>query len=261
MKEAIINQFEKEIKDRIAQNANDLRLRGAAHDFMVASTRPKYSYNFSWLGRPIIQYPQDMVAMQELIWSVQPDLIIETGIAHGGSLILSASMLALIEMSEAYRDGTTMNVKNPKRRVLGVDIDIRPGNREAITTHCLAPWIQMIEGSSTSAKAIAEVTAVAAQHERVLVCLDSNHTHEHVLAELIAYAPLTTVGSYCVVFDTVIEDFEEGMYPDRPWGPGNSPKTAVLAYLQCNPQFEIDTKIQDKLLITVAPSGYLRRVS
>jgi cephalosporin hydroxylase len=210
----------------------------------------KYSYNFSWMGRPIIQFPQDIVAMQELIWSIQPDLIIETGIAHGGSLIFSASMLELNAACGGSQDA----------EVLGVDIDIRAHNREAIEAHPMFKRISMIQGSSIAPDIIAQVKAKAAGKQRVLVCLDSNHTHEHVLAELEAYAPLTSVGSYCVVFDTIVEDMPAEMFPDRPWGSGNNPKTAVWEYIKAHPEFEIDKQIDHKLLISVAPDGYLKRV-
>ena len=252
--------FKEEIIHRVSENAANAELKQAAHVFMQASTPPKYSYNFSWLGRPIIQYPQDIVAMQELIWSVQPDLIIETGIAHGGSLVLSASMLALLDMSDAINSNENINPKLSKRKILGIDVDIRAHNRAAIEAHPMASRIQMIEGSSTSPAIIAQVTEIAKQYNRVLVCLDSNHTHDHVLAELKAFAHLTSPGSYCVVFDTLIEDMPKHMYPDRSWGPGNNPKTAVTAFLKDHPEFEIDKSIQNKLLITVATDGYLRRI-
>nr|WP_287601777.1 cephalosporin hydroxylase family protein [Thiothrix sp.] len=217
---------------------------------MKTSLASKYSYSFSWLGRPIIQYPQDILAMQELIWSIQPDLIIETGIAHGGSLIFSASMLEL----NAACGGSQV------AEVLGVDIDIRAHNREAIEAHPMSKRISMIQGSSIAPDIIAQVKAKAAGKQRVLVCLDSNHTHEHVLAELEAYAPLTSVGSYCVVFDTIVEDMPAEMFPDRPWEPGNNPKTAVWEYIKAHPEFEIDKQVDHKLLISVAPDGYLKRV-
>jgi cephalosporin hydroxylase len=223
--------------------------------------RKKYVYDFDWLGRPIIQYPQDIVAMQELIFSVRPDLIIETGIAHGGSLVLSASMLALLDMMEAIEAGATLDPARSHRKALGIDIDIRAHNRASIEAHPMASRIQMIEGSSISPDVISQVRDIAAGYERVLVSLDSNHTHEHVLAELEAYAPLTSVDSYCVVFDTFVEDMPVDLFPDRPWGPGDNPKTAVWEYLQRHPEFEVDKSIQDKLLITVAPDGYLKRVS
>jgi cephalosporin hydroxylase len=248
----------------VASNTKSLASDAILHQHSVAWIRDtaqhNYSYNFSWQGRPIIQYPQDMVAMQELIWSVKPDLIIETGIAHGGSLILSASLLALLDMSDAIAAGAKLDPKVSRREVLGIDIDIRPHNRAAIEAHPMASRIQMIQGSSIAPEIIAQVCAVAANYSRVLVCLDSNHTHDHVLAELQAYAPLTSPGSYCVVFDTVIEDLPKEMFPDRPWGPGNNPKTAVWEYLRTHPEFEIDKSIQHKLLITVAPDGYLKRI-
>jgi cephalosporin hydroxylase len=242
--------FDEEVEARIVDNRRNAALRRAADAFMRESTRPKYSYNFSWLGRPIIQYPQDIVALQELIWAVQPDLIVETGIAHGGSLILWSSLVELNAACGGPQDA----------RVVGVDIDIRAPNRAAIEAHPMSKRITMIEGSSVDPGVVAQVKDAAAGRERVLVCLDSNHTHAHVLAELQAYAPLTSVGSYCVVFDTVIEDLPAGMFPERPWGPGDNPKTAVHEYLRSHPEFEIDHRIEDKLLMTVAPSGYLKRV-
>jgi len=220
-----------------------------------------YSYHFEWLGRPIIQYPQDVLAMQELIWHIKPDLIIKTGIAHGGSLIFSASMLALLDLCDTIETGTTIDPKQSKRKVLGIDIDIRAHNRAAIEAHPMASRIQMIQGSSIAPGVIDQVRQVAKGYDRILVCLDSNHTHDHVLAELEAYAPLTSAGSYCVVFDTIVEDMPDDMFPDRPWGSGNNPKTAVWEYVKSHPEFEIDKSIQNKLLITVAPDGYLKRVA
>jgi cephalosporin hydroxylase len=245
------NLFQAELKDRLTSNAHNETLRNAARDFMQASVGPKYSYNFSWLGRPIIQYPQDIVAMQELMWSVKPDLVIETGIAHGGSLVFYASMLELNSVCSGTQEG----------EVLGIDIDIRSHNRQAIEAHPLFRRISMIQGSSIDPAIVDIVRARAATKRRVLVCLDSNHTHDHVLAELEAYAPLVSLNSYCVVFDTLIEDMAESAYPDRPWGPGNNPKTAAQAYLRTHPEFEIDYDIDRKLLIGVSPGGYLKRVS
>ena len=230
------------------------------NDWMTAVNLLKYSYHFEWQGRPVIQYPQDIVAMQELVWSVKPDLIIETGIAHGGSLIFSASMLALLDMCEAIEANQSIDPKASKRKVLGIDIDIRSHNRAAIEAHPMASRIHMIQGSSVAPDVVQQVKDFAAGYSRVLVILDSNHTHEHVLAELDAYALLTSVGSYCVVFDTVVEDMPKEMFPDRPWGPGDNPKTAVWKYLETHKEFEIDKSIQNKLLITVAPDGYLKRV-
>ena len=245
-----MTNFEKEVRDRVESNSTNVELVEAARAFMKTSIRAQYSYNISWLGRPIIQYPQDIVAMQELIWSLQPDLIIETGIAHGGSLIFSASMLELNAACGGPSQG----------EVVGVDIDIRAHNREAIEAHPMFKRITMIQGSSTASDIVDQVRAKVAGKQRVLVCLDSNHTHEHVLAELQAYAPLTSVGSYCVVFDTIVQDLSPEMLHGRPWGPGDNPKTAVLEFLKTHPNFEVDKQMDNKLLISVAPDGYLKRV-
>lgn len=240
-----VEQFIEERKKRIQSYATNKKFIKAKDDFMLESTPTKYSYNFSWMGRPIIQYPQDMVAMQELIWDIKPDLIIETGIAHGGSLIYYASLMKMMDI---------------EGKVLGIDIDIREHNRKEIEKHPAANRIQMIQGSSIDESIIAQVKSVAKNYKNIMVVLDSNHTHEHVLQELRAYAPLTSKGSYCVVFDTLVEDFPEGTYPDRPWDKGDNPKTAVWQYLKENDQFAIDEAIHNKLLITVAPDGYLKRV-
>lgn len=256
-----IEQFELEKHQRVASYAQEVNFQTLSHDWLQASMQRQYVYNFDWLGRPIIQYPQDMVAMQELIWSVQPDLIIETGIAHGGSLVLSASMLALLDMSDAIASGITLNPAASKRKVLGIDIDIRSHNRTAIESHPMASRIQMVQGSSIAADTIAQVKFVAQGYQRVLVCLDSMHTHDHVLAELEAYAPLVSEGSYCVVFDTFVEDMPPKFFADRPWDVGNNPKTAVKTFLASHPEFEINLEIERKLMVTVAPSGFLRRTS
>lgn len=252
--------FEKEVEERVASYIDEKELKKAANDFMIASTLPKYSYNFSWLSRPIIQYPQDILAMQEIIWKVKPDLIIETGIAHGGSLIFSASMLAQLDMCDAIENGEVFDPKISKRKVLGIDIDIRSHNRRAIEAHPMSSRISMLEGSSIDESIIGQVREIAKAYSKVLVFLDSNHTHDHVLAELEAYAGLTSVGSYCVVFDTIVEDLPTGVLSsDRPWGKGNNPKTAVWDFLSRNSMFSIDQFIQNKLLITVSPDGYLYR--
>jgi cephalosporin hydroxylase len=255
-----MNDFQQEVRERIAANGGNAELRDAGQAFLRLSAEQQYSYNFGWLGRPIIQYPQDMVAMQELIWQVRPDLIVETGIAHGGSLILSASMLALLDYCDAVESKQMLDPSRPKRRVLGIDIDIRAHNRRAIEAHPLANRIDMIEGSSTAPEVLDQVRRHAEGQPTVLVCLDSNHTHDHVLAELEAYAPLVTPGSYCVAFDTLIEDMPAGSYPNRPWDVGNNPKTAVRDYVARHPEFEVDWQIDHKLLISVAPEGYLKRV-
>jgi len=245
-----MQQTDSNAQDSAALSDISPELMDSTQAFMQSSIVHRYSYNFSWLGRPIIQYPQDMVALQEIIWTVQPDLIIETGIAHGGSLIFSASMLELNAACGGPQDA----------EVVGIDIDIRKHNREAIQSHPMFKRITMFEGSSISSDIVEKVKAKAQQKHKILVCLDSNHTHDHVLAELEAYAPMTSVGSYCVVFDTIVEDLPNDMYPDRPWDKTNNPKTAVWEYLKTHTEFAIDKSIQQKLLITVAPDGYLKRI-
>lgn len=244
-----------------AQQASDPRVVAATREWMAATQPHQYSHHFSWLGLPVIQYPPDIVAVQELIWAVKPDLVIETGIARGGSLLLSASMLALLELAEARETGSVVDPAAPKRRVLGVDVDIRSHNREAIENHPLADRIVMLQGSSVDPGIVEQAHTIARSHERIMVMLDSNHTHEHVLAELEAYAPLVTDGSYCIVFDTIIEHAPEGTYPDRAWGPGDNPMTAVESFLASNVDFTVDASIDQRLLISVGPQGYLVRHS
>jgi cephalosporin hydroxylase len=241
-----LKKFNEEKKFLINENSKNQKLQKAKIDFNIESNKAKYSYNFSWMGRPIIAYPQDMIAMQEIIWEIKPDLIIETGIAHGGSLVYYASLLQLIG-----GDGV----------VLGLDIDIRKHNKELIESHPMISRIKMIEGDSTSDEVANQVYAFAKNKKRVIVCLDSNHTHDHVLRELQLYAKLTSIGSYCVVFDTIVEELPEDYMPGgRPWNPGNNPKTAVFQFLNDNTNFQIDKSVDNKILISVAPDGYLKRV-
>lgn len=240
-----IKEFLEEKKENIKRLGEQENLEKLGLSFLIETAPNKYSYNFTWLGVPIIQFPQDMIALQEIIWQVQPDLVIETGIAHGGSLIFSASLLELIGSNGL---------------VLGIDIDIRPHNREVIESHPMFKRIKLLEGSSISEEIIQQVREIAKDKKSILVILDSNHTHEHVLEELRLYSPLVTDGSYCIVFDTVIEDMPEDSFPNRPWGKGNNPKTAVSEFLNNNNDFEIDKEIENKLMITVAPDGYLKRV-
>lgn len=238
-------QFEKQREQRIEKQGANKLLIEAAECFQVETIKSQYSYNFSWMGRPIIQYPQDIVIMQEIVWRVKPDLIIETGIAHGGSLIFYASMLELI---------------GDNGQVLGIDIDIRDHNRKAIEEHPMSKRISMIEGSSVDNNVAIRVYDFAKDKKRIIVVLDSMHTHEHVLEELRLYSKLVTKDSYLVVFDTIIEDLPNEIYKDRFWGRNNNPKTAVYAFLEENDRFIIDKSIENKLLMTVAPDGYLRCV-
>jgi len=239
-------------------NDNDTDMSKLGLDFLCKTACFNYSYNFDWLSRPIIQYPQDIVAFQEIVWRVKPDLIIEMGIARGGSLILSASLLAMIDLCEYGEVKTTPRNDKP-RCVLGVDVDIREHNLDALKSHPLYSRLKLIEGSSIDEGIIKQVKDIAKDFNNILICLDSNHTYDHVIAELNAYATLTSVGSYCIVFDTVIEDMPIKMHENRTWKKGNSPKTAVTEFIGKNPKFKIDKNIQEKLLITAAPDGYLKR--
>jgi cephalosporin hydroxylase len=228
-------------------------------EWITESAKHRYSYNFTWLGRPIIQYPQDILALQQLIWQVRPDTIIETGVALGGGLILYASLLEL----NALCDGP------PDAQVIGVEVNLFPENRIAIRDHPLSKRIRIIEGSSVAPRVIEAVKQQATPHSEadrqagrpcVLVCLDSSHTHAHVLAELEAYAPLVTPGSYVVVFDTVVENMPADSFPGKPWSVGNNPATAVREYLESHPEFEPDREMDERLMVSAAPGGYLRRL-
>ncbi|WP_296589128.1 cephalosporin hydroxylase family protein [Roseibium sp.] len=256
-----IQEFETERETRIAGYAGLEDWQAQSMDWLKSAFDQKYMYNFAWGGRPIIQLPTDMAAFQELVWKTKPDLIIETGIAHGGSLVMSASLLAMIDYCDAVENGGVVDPKTAKRRVLGIDIDIRAHNRAAMEAHPMAAKIDMFEGSSIEEDMIRRVHDYASGFERVLVCLDSNHTHDHVLAELNAYASLATKDSYCLVFDTVIEDLPKNTFPDRLWAPGNNAKTAVHEFLKSHPEFAIDQEINNKLLISAAPDGWLKRIA
>lgn len=238
-------EFEKRNNKVIKGMGDSPDLQKITRAWFTTSCEHEYSYHFKWLGLPIIQYPQDIVALQEIIWDYKPDLIIETGIARGGSLILHASILQLL---------------NGDGHVLGIDIDIRKHNRIAIEEHPLSHRITMIEGSSISAEIIDQVQKITSNKSRIMVILDSNHTHDHVYKELELYAPFVSKDQYLIVFDTVVENMPEDAYQDRPWGKGDNPKTAVWEFLKHNDQFVIDKHIEDKLQITVAPDGFLKRV-
>lgn len=239
-----IKAFEQEKAERISGYSSDTGWQTLSRAWMQRAFEQKYMYNFSWMGRPIIQTPVDMMAMQELIWQVKPQVIVETGVAHGGSLLFYASLLELLGEGE----------------VIGIDIDIRAHNRQAIEVHPMSKRLHLIQGSSTSSDVIEQVRARVAGKQRVMVCLDSNHTEEHVLAELEAYSGLVTRGSYLVVFDSLVEDLPKGFFADRPWNVGDNPKTAVHKWLPTHPEFVIDNDFESKLLLTVCPDGFLKRL-
>ena len=238
-------EFAKEREANIKRLGSDKRLKKLALDFASQAMRDRYPYNFDWLGRPIIQYPEDIMAIQELIWNVKPDLVIETGIARGGSLILSASILELV---------------GGKGEVLGIDTDIREHNRRKIETHRMFKRISMLEGSSVDPVILNKVKKFARGKRKIIVFLDSNHSHAHVLKELELYSPFVTKGSYIVAFDTIAEFLPKGIIKNRPWGKGNSPWTAAREFLRTHKNFVPDKSMENKLAITVAYDGFLKRV-
>jgi len=244
-----------ETRNRAKLQYKDPELLEASKMFMDRSMHLKYSYNFTWLGRPIIQYPQDIVALQEAVYKAKPDIIIETGIAHGGSLILSSSLLSMLDLMEGR------NPFDSHRKVIGIDIDIRDHNYDAITKHPLSKKIELITGSSIESRVVNSVKEFCEPEMRVLVCLDSCHSHDHVLAELNCYAPLVSKDSYCIVFDTIVEHLPKGSRPDRPWDQGNSPQTALFEWLNTNENFTIDKSFDERHMISVAPNGFLLKTS
>lgn len=241
-----ITQFNQERAADIAAMGQDEALKQKSIAWMLHADKYKYTYNFTWLGRPIIKFPNDIVATQQIVWDVKPDLIIETGIAHGGSLILSASLLELI---------------GGPGKVLGIDIDIRSHNRKEIENHPMMKRIEMIEGSSVDEGVINRVRSEVVKAKKVMVFLDSLHTHDHVLKELELYSSMVSVGSYLVLPDTFIEYFPKGYYAhNRPWDVGNNPMTALKAFMGKNDNYEIDRELCNKLMITEAFDGYLKRI-
>lgn len=254
-----VEEFLKERRDNIASIAKSESLKKISNQWIAEVSEFKYIFNFDWLGRPIIQIGSDMVAMQEIIWRTRPDLIIETGIAHGGSMVYYASMLALLDVCEAAEKGKSLDPRDSCRRVLGIDIDIRPHNRSAIEAHPLYSYLELFEGSSVDRSMASKVADYAKDFKSIMLVLDSNHTESHVLAELEAYADLITPGNYCVVFDTAVENMPKDLYKDRPWGIGNNPMTAVRKFLEQREDFYLDVEQDSKILIGNAPNGYLRR--
>ena len=229
---------------KIKRMKKDEEFKRISKKWFVKSVEHEYSYHFTWLGRPIIQYPQDILAMQEIIWKVKPDVIIETGIARGGSLILSASILELIG----------------KGQVIGIDIDLRKKNKTAIKKHSLSKRIKIVEGSSIDPLVAQKVKRMVGRKKKIVVFLDSNHTYEHVAKELEIYSQFVTKGSYLVVFDTVIDDLPEANSSGRVkrlWGKKNNPKIAVKEFLENNKRFKIDEILDAKLMLSAGPSGYL----
>ena len=251
-----ISLFEADCFKEIEKQSEDKIFKDLSFDWLNQSWKNKYTYHFSWLGRPIIQMPQDIIAIQEIIWNIKPDLIIETGIAHGGSVCLSASLLALLEMEDLKINPKA--IKN--RKVIGIDIDIREHNKEKINNHFLADKITMIEASSIDQKTFKKVEKISKNYSNIMVMLDSNHTEEHVLQELKLYGSLVSKNSYCVVFDTIVSKMDDEFSKGRPWDKENSPKSAITKFLNLNKDFVVDCSIDKKLLLSMAPGGFLKKI-
>ncbi len=255
-----ITLFETECDEESYRQARDKSFVKLSHNWLNKSWQHKYTYHFRWMNRPIIQMPQDILALQEIIWKIKPDLIIETGIAHGGSICLSASLLALLEMEENYKKPDLDKIKK-RRKVIGIDIDIRKHNKEKINNHFLSNKIEMIEASSIDLKTFEKVKSISQDYSNILVILDSNHTEKHVLKELKLYGSLVSQNSYCVVFDTIIENMDDDFSKNRPWSKKNSPQSAIEKFLKTNSTFEIDNSLDDKLILSMAPGGFLKKVN
>jgi cephalosporin hydroxylase len=237
-------EFESWRKELTEVQASDPEFSSLSAQWLQKSVNLKYTYQFEWLGIPIIQLPSDLVTFQEIVWNTKPDLIIECGVARGGSLVFWASIQSLCGITP---------------RVIGVDIDIRKHAREAIKTSRFVDQITLIEASSTEDSTVEQVKSLSKGAQKVMVVLDSNHTHSHVLEELKAYSAFVTKGNYLLVLDTVIEYLEKD--PNRPWGPAASPLSAVTEFLKTNSQFEHETYFEQRNGVSVAPGGFLNRIS
>lgn len=236
------NSFENDKRINANQQSSDEDLQKLALNFLIASDKYAYGYQWSWLGLPMIQLPPDILVVQELIWETKPDLIIETGIAWGGSLVYYASILQLLEHGA----------------VIGIDVTIPQHNIDAIMNYPFSNRITLYQGSSTDPDIQNKVEQHIDKDTKVMVLLDSNHTHQHVLDELNYYANFVTQGQYLIVSDTIVEEIPKQDHRPRPWAPGNNPKTALSEYLKTNDRFEIDEYINNKLLTTFTPNGYLK---
>ena len=238
-------QFLSDRKELIGGMAKDQEVAARNLDLLVASDKNGYSYMWDWLGVPIIQMPADIVAMQEIIWKTRPDVIVETGIARGGSAILHTSLLRLT---------------GKPGKVIAVDIDIRAHNRETIESHPLGDGVTLIEGSSVDPVIIDKIRSLIPADSRVMVVLDSDHTHSHVLAELQLYSQFVTPGMYLIAADTFVEELPVQLHRPREWGPGDNPKTAVDSFLASAPDFKLDADLAAKMLMSSSAAGYLRRI-
>ena len=244
-----INKFKKQSKAEVNKQSKDKKFINISKKWLLESHRLKYTYHFNWFGIPIIQYPSDIVGVQEIIYKIKPDLIIETGIAHGGSVIFHSTILDMLSQND-----------KKKRKVVGIDIDIRKHNLKRIKKHYFNKNLILIEGSSIDQKVKKRVYKIAKNKKTIMVILDSNHSSKHVYEELSFYSKFVTKNSYCIVFDTIVEDLPNKFVKNRPWSKGNNPLTAVKLFLKGNKSFKIDNEIDNKLMISSAKNGFLKRI-
>lgn len=251
-----LEEFNRNSISNIKKMWSDENVKNLSQEWINQTGKHNYVYNWRWFGLPIIQLPADIVATQELIWKIEPTVIIETGVARGGSLIFNASQLAMLDLCKYG----SASILDSERRCIGIDIDIRPHNRYAIESHPLAPMVQMVEGSSTDEKTFNKVMEFIKPDDKIMVILDSNHTHAHVKEELAMYSSLVSLDSYIIVHDTGIEFSPDSSFKNRDWSIGNNPLTAVREFIDSNDNFQIDKLQSNKLLITSSPDGYLQRI-
>lgn len=224
---------------------SDGELQQDALDILVKADDYRWIHQSTWFGEPVLNLPQDMFALQEIIWQTRPDFIIEVGVAWGGGILFEAMLLEVLG----------------GKKVIGIDIFIPPDLRKRLENHgAISNRIDLIEGSSISAETLAKVKELLRGSKKVLVVLDSHHTHDHVLEELRAYAPLVEQGQYLICGDTIVERMPPHASRPRPWGPGNSPATALQVFLKETDRFVANTEIDKRLLFSCHPGGYLRAV-
>ncbi|MDI9571149.1 MAG: CmcI family methyltransferase [Pseudomonadota bacterium] len=236
-------EFEDMRRRAAAAMSADADLADRAREVLIAADRYHWIHQTTWFGEPILNLPQDMFAMQEIIYRQRPRYILEIGVAWGGSLLFHASLLQVLG----------------GEKVIGVDVYIPPDLRDRLAGHgSLSERLVLIEGSSTDETTFAAVKGIVGTSREVMVILDSHHSHDHVLAELRLYSPLVGKGQYLVCGDTIIEDMPIEAHRPRPWGPGNSPRTALAAFLQTTDRFAVDEALDRKLLFTCNPGGYLQ---
>jgi cephalosporin hydroxylase len=238
-------EFDTERSSLIASLGSDVDLKRDGISFVNSSNLKKYAYTWNWMGLPVIQMPEDLIKVQEIIFETKPDIILETGVAWGGSLLFYASILK------------SMN----HGKVIGIDITIPEHNRTAIMNSRGSELVTLIEGSSVSQDIFKQVNAIIPRNAKVLLILDSHHTHDHVMKELELWSPLVTKGNYLVVCDTIVEFIDAPADRVRAWSKGNNPFTATTDFLSSNIRFSTENEFNKKTLTSFHPHGFLLAIS